>query len=85
MKSSWISPIVIGFFICGFFQTVHSPAEAQEKQTKHLVPADKKLTRESLQNLYERGNREVYSGKELETIGMPIGGITTGQDRKSVV
>jgi len=79
MRRLWISPIVIGFLICGFFQTVHSPAEAQEKQTKHLVPADKKITRDALQHLYERGKREVYSGKELETIGMPIGGIATGQ------
>ncbi|MCH8119261.1 MAG: hypothetical protein IIC00_05990 [Planctomycetes bacterium] len=27
----------------------------------------------------ERGRREIYRGEELDTIGMPIGGITTGQ------
>ena len=38
---------------------------------KHLVPADKGLTKESVQKLYERGERAVYTGEELETIGMP--------------
>ena len=79
MKSSWISSIVIGFVVCGFFITAHSPAEAQEKRTRHLVPADKKLSQDAMQQLFERGRREVYSGEELDTIGMPIGGVATGQ------
>ncbi len=79
MRSSWISPIVIGLVVCGFFMTVRSPAEAQENRTKHLVPADKKLSQDAVQRLFARGRREVYSGEELETIGMPVGGIATGQ------
>ncbi len=79
MRSSWISPIVIGFVVCGFFLTVHSKTEAQEERAGHLVPADKKLTQDALQRLFERGRQEVYRGEELETIGMPVGGIATGQ------
>src|SRR2546426_5385098 len=44
-----------------------------------LVPADKKLSPEWLKSLTERGQRTVYRGRELEKIGMPIGGICAGQ------
>jgi non-lysosomal glucosylceramidase len=70
---------IVGFVVCGFFVTVHGTAEAGEQQAEHLVPVDKKLTQEAVQRLFERGQQEVYRGQELETIGMPVGGITTGQ------
>ncbi len=70
---------VIGFVVCFFLMTVHGTAEAEEQQAEHLVPVDKKLTQESVQRLFERGRQEVYCGEELETIGMPVGGIATGQ------
>ncbi|MBI5686149.1 MAG: hypothetical protein HZC54_13835 [Verrucomicrobia bacterium] len=44
-----------------------------------LVPADKKLRPNWVKSLTARGEREVYRGAELEKIGMPIGGICTGQ------
>ena len=44
-----------------------------------LVPADKKLDPNWVKALYARGERTVYRGKELDLIGMPIGGIGTGQ------
>ncbi len=44
-----------------------------------LMPADKKLSPEWVKSLFARGERTVYRGKELEKIGMPIGGICTGQ------
>jgi uncharacterized protein (DUF608 family) len=44
-----------------------------------LIPADKKLTPEWIQSLFARGARTIYRGVELEKIGMPIGGICTGQ------
>jgi uncharacterized protein (DUF608 family) len=44
-----------------------------------LVPADKKLSPEWVKSLFARGERTVYRGKELEKIGMPIGGICAGQ------
>ena len=44
-----------------------------------LVPADKKLSPEWVKSLFERGSRAVYRGRELEKIGMPVGGICAGQ------
>jgi len=53
---------------------------AQEgSKDKHLVPADKNLSQEFTRSLFERGEQAVYKGEELETIGMPVGGIATGQ------
>ncbi|MBN2271665.1 MAG: hypothetical protein JXN61_13685, partial [Sedimentisphaerales bacterium] len=46
---------------------------------ERLVPADKKLSAEWIRSLYERGARTVYRAAELEKIGMPIGGICSGQ------
>ncbi|MDT8304099.1 MAG: GH116 family glycosyl-hydrolase, partial [Sedimentisphaerales bacterium] len=57
----------------------HNPVNAHENQAKHLVPADKGLSQDEIQLLYERGQREIYSGKDLDTIGMPVGGIASGQ------
>jgi uncharacterized protein (DUF608 family) len=51
------------------------PADGVE----HFVPVDKKLSREWVRSLMERGGPEVWSGKALDTIGMPIGGIGAGQ------
>jgi non-lysosomal glucosylceramidase len=52
---------------------------AAEDVRDHFVPADKKLTPEWLAQLTARGQRTWYSGKDLETIGMPVGGICAGQ------
>lgn len=45
----------------------------------HKVPANKGLKGDWVRSLYERGVPEVYRGKELDTIGMPVGGIAAGQ------
>lgn len=44
-----------------------------------LVPADKKLQPAWLASLTERGERTVYTGADLDKIGMPVGGICAGQ------
>jgi uncharacterized protein (DUF608 family) len=44
-----------------------------------LVPTDKKLSPEWIKSLFARGERTVYRGKELDKIGMPIGGVCAGQ------
>ena len=44
-----------------------------------LVPADKKLDPAWVQSLFARGVKTVYRGSELEKIGMPVGGICSGQ------
>lgn len=43
------------------------------------VPADKGMDAARVQALFARGERKVYRGNELETIGMPCGGIGAGQ------
>ncbi len=44
-----------------------------------LIPADKKLDPAWVRSLFERGKPNIYRGKDLETIGMPIGGLCAGQ------
>src|SRR3972149_1979447 len=45
----------------------------------HFVPADKKLKPEWIEALTAKGERAVYRGKDLQAIGMPVGGICAGQ------
>jgi uncharacterized protein (DUF608 family) len=52
---------------------------AAEDFGDHFVPADKKLNPAWLAQLTDRGERTWYGGKDLETIGMPIGGVCAGQ------
>ncbi|HSW00941.1 MAG TPA: hypothetical protein VLI39_12260 [Sedimentisphaerales bacterium] len=53
---------------------------AQETaKVSHFVPADKGLPQGFATKLVQRGEPAVWSGEELETIGMPVGGIATGQ------
>ncbi|HUT35303.1 MAG TPA: GH116 family glycosyl hydrolase [Planctomycetota bacterium] len=49
------------------------------EEFKHFVPVDKKLAPEWVAALTQRGQPEVWSGKDLVTIGMPIGGVAAGQ------
>lgn len=44
-----------------------------------IIPADKKLSKEWIASLYERGKPMTATGKNLKFIGMPINGICTGQ------
>lgn len=45
----------------------------------HPVPADKKLDPAWVRGLFERGEKEVFTGVDLEPIGMPCSGIGSGQ------
>src|SRR5512145_392365 len=74
----------IGLVVSGSFLMFHDLASGGEKpkekpREKQLVPADKGLSKQAIEQLYQRGQRQIYSGKDLETIGMPIGGIGAGQ------
>lgn len=51
----------------------------QERLVPDLIPADKGLTPEWLAALTARGQPAVLRGGELRYVGMPIGGIGTGQ------
>ncbi len=44
-----------------------------------LVPADKKLNADWIKSMFARGTPTIYRGEELNFIGMPVGGICSGQ------
>jgi len=67
------------YAFCACLVAFHSAASGDEVKTSHLVPADKNLSRDMVKGFFERGERGVFRGKELDTIGMPVGGIGTGQ------
>ena len=46
---------------------------------QNYIPLDKQLDPAWVQALFMRGERKIYRGPELETIGMPCGGIAAGQ------
>ncbi len=51
----------------------------ETSQFEKLVPPNKKLDPAWVKSLFARGERTVYRGAELEKIGMPIGGLCSGQ------
>lgn len=69
----------IGLVVFCSFLIVQGMAGEADKPQRHLVPADKGLSKQTIEQIYNRGEREVYAGKDLETIGMPVGGIGAGQ------
>ena len=50
-----------------------------QPSSRHDIPSSKRLPRGWVMRLAERGEKEVFRGNELTYIGMPIGGICTGQ------
>ena len=65
--------------VCGVAATSLSMAKDAEVRPGHVIPVDKELSRDYVSSLFERGTREVWTGKDLDTIGMPVGGIAAGQ------
>ncbi len=59
--------------------TMAGPFSAEDTKSGLLIPEDKKLTPAWLRALRERGEKEVFAGKSLDMIGMPCGGIGSGQ------
>ena len=45
----------------------------------HIIKEDKNLSKEWKESLYDRGEQKIYRDEELNTIGMPCGGIAAGQ------
>jgi uncharacterized protein (DUF608 family) len=70
---------VIVYAVCICLVAFQSSISRGQEQTSHLVPADKNLSQDMVKSFFERGERAVFRGKELDTIGMPVGGIATGQ------
>jgi len=65
--------------LTGPVSVMAGPFSQDEKGGPHPVPADKKLAKDWVNSLFARGVQEVYRGKDLDTIGMPVGGIGAGQ------
>ena len=51
---------------------------SQLLHSSHKVPVNKQLSENWKKELWQ-SERKIYRGKELETIGMPCGGIAAGQ------
>jgi uncharacterized protein (DUF608 family) len=51
----------------------------RQRSSDHFVPVEKQLTSEWVEALFARGQSTWYSGDELRTIGMPVGGVCAGQ------
>ena len=62
----------------GWRSALAQPTDA-DGQSDHFVPADKKLDPKWLDMLSAQGESTVYSGDDLDTIAMPVGGVCTGQ------
>lgn len=45
----------------------------------HFIPVDKGLEPEWIDALFAKGEPEWFSGSDLDTIGMPVGGVCAGQ------
>jgi uncharacterized protein (DUF608 family) len=59
------------------------PTQAGDGQVRlapdHFIPVDKALKPEWGQALFAKGEPEWFRGRDLDTIGMPVGGICAGQ------
>jgi non-lysosomal glucosylceramidase len=74
-----LSTTLIAFAVCTFFAASLGIAQAVKIREGHVIPADKKLSKDAVKRFYERGKQQTYQGKDLDTIGMPVGGIAAGQ------
>ena len=68
----------VGAVAAGGLGVMAGPFTSEDTRDHH-IPVDKKLHAEWLKGLFERGGPAEYSGTDLETIGMPIGGVCAGQ------
>jgi len=61
--------------LCSGADAIAGPFDKKD----HFVPLDKKLSQDWINSLYATGGPTWFDGVELETIGMPIGGVCAGQ------
>jgi non-lysosomal glucosylceramidase len=64
-------------YLVGSMPIMAGPFETDE--FLKMIPADKKLQPDWVKALFDRGARSIYRGEDLKTIGMPIGGLCSGQ------
>lgn len=63
----------------GPFPTSLADNKAAQTTPDHFVPENKGLSEQYVSSLFEKGTPRWFSGSELDTIGMPVGGICAGQ------
>ena len=73
------SMTVIELVVCSLLAASIGTAQAAGIRAGHVIPTDKGLSQKAIQRMFERGRQQTYRGKDLDTIGMPVGGIATGQ------
>ncbi|MDH4239776.1 MAG: GH116 family glycosyl-hydrolase, partial [Phycisphaerae bacterium] len=74
-----LSITIIKFAAFSLFVASLCTAQAAKIREGHVIPTDKKLSKDAVKRFYERGKQQTYQGKDLDTIGMPVGGIAAGQ------
>ena len=57
---------------------IAGPFDAKDT-IQHFVPLNKKLKPDWVQKLFAKGEPTWYEGDDLNTIGMPVGGVAAGQ------
>jgi len=79
MRRYRIFVITVAYLACCAFITIHSWAAKVGLRPGHVIPVVKELSRKEVKRMFSRGEPDVWAGKDLETIGMPVGGIGAGQ------
>jgi len=65
-------------YVLSLVPIIYAQSLTPAEKFRHFVPVDTNLSPELLRDLSKRGSARVYRGKELQSIAMPVGGITTG-------
>ena len=61
---------------CCFFLSAQSP---HGEHTRAYVPLDKRVSADYVRSLHERGESQEFNSHENKYVGMPVGGMATGQ------
>ena len=76
LTTGLLAGLVLGLCV---FLAADGAAAAERPPHSELIPPDKGLTEGQIENMYDRGGPLIYSGDDLKTIGMPVGGVGAGQ------
>ena len=78
LRLSLLAPL--GLAVAGRTGRAAQTGDGQVKLAPdHFIPVDKGLKPEWVRALFAKGEPEWFRGRELDTIGMPVGGICAGQ------
>ncbi|WP_286177863.1 GH116 family glycosyl hydrolase [Rhodopirellula sp. JC639] len=72
-----VAGLTSAMLAAGQAKLMAGPFAAEDFET--IIPSDKKLSKDWIASLYARGNPLTATADELDFIGMPINGLSTGQ------